>query len=153
MENYLPSNLKELLPSEENPGFKSLFVAIGPSLIDALARGEDFVTTCNKLRINTDDALSLLSSKEFTAYVEAYLALGDITDKHTRIRLVKAMLAAQIASGVISTKKRDALDYIQHIQRELTSTDHQTNINVQVVNTSVPRPYLKKQEVIDVPKE
>jgi hypothetical protein len=140
---YLPTNIKELLPTENNPSFKSLFVAIGPSLIDRLAAGEDFVEICNSLRINPDDAIRLLQAPEFLSYIEAYLSLGDITDKHTRIRLVKSLLAAQIASGAPSSKRRDALDYIAHIQKELSSSDRETNVFVQVNNTSVPRPYLK----------
>jgi len=142
----LPQNISELLPSvDDKKSFKSLFVTIGPALVDALSKGEDFVETCNRLRLQPTDAFNLLSAPEFISYVEAYLSIGDITDKHQRIRLVKAMLAAQIADGNIN-RRRDALDYISHIQKELSSSEKNTTVNVQVVNTSVPRPYIKNKE-------
>jgi hypothetical protein len=151
---FLPQTISELLPTEDKKTSVSLFIAVGPALVDGLLAGEDFVDVCNRLRLQTDDAYKLLSSKEFRAYVEAYISLGDITEKHQRVRLAKALLATQVAQG-LPIKKRDALDYIAHIQKELTSTDKETNINVQVINTSVPRPYnkIKEAEIKEIKQE
>jgi hypothetical protein len=144
---FLPQTINELLPTEDKTSSASLFLAVGPALVDALSNGEDFIETCNRLRLQTDDAFRILSSKEFKSYVEAYLSLGDITDKHVRIRFVKALLAVQVANGVTS-RKREPIDFVEHIRKELSTSEKSTSINVQVVNTSVPRPYTRKETPI-----
>lgn len=152
MHPLLPKTIKQLLPNEDNNSSKALFITVGPTLIDALSNGEDFIETCNKLHLDPYDAALLLGSDEFIKYIEAYISLGDLTDKTQRIRLTKAILASQIANGM-TFRRKEPMDLIEHIRKELQISDHSSQINVQIVNTSVPRPYSKLKETKILPPQ
>ena len=138
--SLLPQTIGELLP-KSSKNIQVSFVAVGPILIDALNEGLDFDEACFKARITPTQAVDLLSNPEFIKYVEAYLSIGDISDRAVRLRIAKSILAAQIATGNISAKKRDALDVLNFVNKEMDSK-RGVSVNVNVLqNTSVERPY------------
>ena len=141
---FLPTNISQLLPENNEKDYQQTFVAVGPMLIDSLANGEDIQTAANKAKINPLEAIKLLATPEFQRYVETYLAIGDLTDRDARVRLSKTILASMIANGVVSRRK-DPLDILDYIRREHEPRKGGTNVMVQVNNTSVPRPYTLKE--------
>ena len=138
----IPKTVAELLPDTSEQDHKTIFVAVGPILIESLANGEDLYKAAEKAKIRPEDALKLFATPEFAKYVEAYLTLGDITDRQARLRLGRSILAAAIASGMTLGKKRDVLDILEYLRRE-TEVRRGRNIfvGVKITNDSVPRPY------------
>ena len=146
-QSFLPINISQLLPENNEKNFQTTFVAIGPMLIDSLASGDSLVDACAKAHISPDRAIKLLAAPQFLRFVESYLAIGDLKDRDARIRLSKAILASQIASGIVS-KRKEPLDILDYIRKEHEAKKGSSNVYVQVLNNSVPRPYaLKNAEV------
>lgn len=142
----LSTNISRLLPENNEKDYIQTFVAIGPILIDALESGKTIQEAAYAAHIDAGTAISLLGSKEFRKYVEAYIALGDLKDRDNRIRFSRAVIASMVANGIVSGKK-EPLDYIEHIRRETEAKKGGSNVLVQINNTSVPRPYkLVEQE-------
>ena len=139
---YLPRTIQELLPKTADDS-KIAFIAFGPLLIDSLSKGENIIEAANNAGIDPQEAARLIATPEFIKYVEAYLSLGDITDRASRIRLAKAILASQIASGV-SSKKKEPLDILEYIRKETDTKRGGGGVQVNIVNNSVPRPYGKQ---------
>ena len=136
---YLPKTIQELLPKTADDS-KIAFIAFGPLLIDSLSKGDNIIEAANNAGIDPQEAARLIATPEFIKYVEAYLSLGDITDRASRIRLAKAILASQIANGV-SSKKKEPLDILEYIRKETDSKRGGGGVQVNIVNNSVPRPY------------
>lgn len=138
----LPSSIEELLP-KSNEDVTVSFVAVGPILIDALNSGLDFNEACKLAHITGEQGCKLLANPQFIKYVEAYLTIGDITDRSVRLRIAKSILAAQIATGHIIGKRRDALDILNLVNKEM-DVKRGTGVQVNVFqNNTVARPYMK----------
>jgi len=145
---FLPKNISELLPSSSGEDTTISFVAIAPTLIHSLAAGKSIYEAAEEARIHVNDAVKLLATPQFKRYVEAYLSLGDLLDRESRLRLSRAILAELVANGRIVNPKRDALDILNYIRQETeTKSNSSRPIAVQIINNSVPRPYQQIKEV------